>query len=78
MVQQAEEFYTALERLGKRSRLVKYFGDDHVLQSPANIKDSWRQVLSWFDEYCDVTRDSEGSLVFDGDRVRSRRRAGLQ
>jgi dipeptidyl aminopeptidase/acylaminoacyl peptidase len=78
MIQQAEEFYTALERLGKRSRLVKYYGDDHVLQSPANIKDSWQQILSWFDEFCDVARDGDGNLVFDGDRVRSRHSAGPQ
>ena len=69
---QAEEFYSALDRLGKRARLVKYYGDDHVLQSPANIRDSWRQILAWFDEYCDITRDAEGSLLFEGDRVRSR------
>jgi dipeptidyl aminopeptidase/acylaminoacyl peptidase len=72
MVQQAEEFYSALNRLGKRARLVKYFGDDHVLQSPANISDSWQKILSWFDEHCDITRDAEGRLVFAGERVKSR------
>jgi dipeptidyl aminopeptidase/acylaminoacyl peptidase len=73
-IQQAEEFYVALHRLGKRSRLVKYFGDDHLLQSPANIVDSWRQTIAWFDEHCDISRDAQGQLIFDGDRVKSRKR----
>ena len=49
-IQQAEEFFVALYRLGKRARFVRYWGEGHVLQSPANIRDMWGQILKWLDE----------------------------
>jgi dipeptidyl aminopeptidase/acylaminoacyl peptidase len=48
---QAQEFFTAMERLGKRARLVEYMGDDHVLQSPANARHSWHQIFDWLAEF---------------------------
>jgi dipeptidyl aminopeptidase/acylaminoacyl peptidase len=71
-LQQGEEFFTALYRQGKRARFVRYWGEDHILSSPANIRDFWQQAYAWLDEFCDVSRDSYGNIVFDGDRVRSR------
>jgi dipeptidyl aminopeptidase/acylaminoacyl peptidase len=50
-IQQGEEFFTALYRQNKRARFVRYFGEDHILSSPANIRDMWNQVYAWFDEY---------------------------
>ena len=50
-IQQAQEFFSAMQRLGKRARFVQYTGDDHVLQSPANARDSWRQIFGWLEEY---------------------------
>jgi dipeptidyl aminopeptidase/acylaminoacyl peptidase len=50
-VQQAQEFFTALQRLGKRAEFVMYFGDGHVLHSSANIVDAWNRIFNWFDEY---------------------------
>ncbi len=47
---QGEEAYTALQRLGKRARFVRYWGEGHVLNSPANIRDMWKEMLAWFDE----------------------------
>lgn len=46
-VQQAEEFFNALYRLGKRAELVRYAGDGHVIESPANIRDMWKRMLAW-------------------------------
>ena len=69
---QAEEFFAALYRQGKRARLVRYWGESHVLQSPANIRDFWRQIYAWIDEFCDISRDQRGNLVFDNEHVKSR------
>ena len=47
-IQQSEEFFFALHRQGKRVRFVRYWGEGHVLKSPANIEDAWGQILNWF------------------------------
>lgn len=49
-LQQGEEFFTGLYRLGKRAKFVRYWGEGHVLESPANIRDMWQRVFAWFDE----------------------------
>jgi len=71
-IQQSEEFFTALYRQGKRARFIRYWGEGHSLTSPANIRDFWMEVYAWLDEFCDVSRDTSGNLVFDGDHVKSR------
>jgi dipeptidyl aminopeptidase/acylaminoacyl peptidase len=48
---QAEEFFVALNRLGKRAKLVRYLGEGHVVESPGNTLDMWEHILNWFDEY---------------------------
>lgn len=72
-VQQGEEFFVSLYRQGKRARFVRYWGEGHVLESPANIRDMWSQIYAWLDEHGDITRDAAGRLVFEGDRVQSRK-----
>jgi dipeptidyl aminopeptidase/acylaminoacyl peptidase len=47
-IQQGEEFFTSLYRQGKRADFVRYWGEGHVLSSPANIKDMWERIFSWF------------------------------
>jgi acetyl esterase/lipase len=47
---QAEEVFTGLQRLGKPVTLVRYFGEDHTLDSPANIRDLWLRIFRWFDD----------------------------
>ena len=69
---QTEELFSALLRLGKKVSFVRYWGEKHVLESPANIRDLWQRRLSWFDEFADIARDSAGHMLFEGDRVRSR------
>jgi hypothetical protein len=71
-IQQGEEFFTSLNREGKRVRFVRYLGEGHVLQSPANIRDFWMRTYAWLDEFCDISRDEKGNLVFDGNHVKSR------
>jgi dipeptidyl aminopeptidase/acylaminoacyl peptidase len=48
--EQAEEFFTALYRLGKRARLVRYVGEEHVIQSPGNVRDMWMRIDEWLSE----------------------------
>ncbi|MGB9409215.1 MAG: prolyl oligopeptidase family serine peptidase [Terracidiphilus sp.] len=50
-MQQGEEFFTSLYRQGKRAKFVRYWGEGHVLESPANIRDMWSQIFNWFDEF---------------------------
>ncbi|MCA1577415.1 MAG: prolyl oligopeptidase family serine peptidase [Acidobacteria bacterium] len=50
-IQQGEQFFTALQRQGKRARFARYWGEDHVFQSPANVRDMWQQIYSWLDEH---------------------------
>jgi dipeptidyl aminopeptidase/acylaminoacyl peptidase len=52
-IQAAEEFFTGLYRQGKRARFVRYWGEDHVLTSPANVRDMWRHIVTWLDEHLD-------------------------
>ncbi len=46
---QTEEFFTALTRLNKDAVMVRYYGEDHVYNSPANIRDMWKRILDWYD-----------------------------
>lgn len=50
-MQQGEEFFTALHRQGKRAQLVRYWGEGHVLRSPANIRDMWARIFAWFETF---------------------------
>jgi len=49
-LEQGEQFFNALYRQGKRARFVRYWGEGHVFQSPANIRDMWEEICGWFDE----------------------------
>ena len=54
-IQQSEEFFTALFRLGKRAKFVRYWGESHAIyRSPANVRDLWSRIYGWFDEELDI------------------------
>jgi dipeptidyl aminopeptidase/acylaminoacyl peptidase len=69
---QAEEFFSSLYRQGKAAQLVRYWGEGHLIESPANLRDMWSRVFAWLDEFGDIARDARGSLIFDGDYIQSR------
>jgi dipeptidyl aminopeptidase/acylaminoacyl peptidase len=48
---QAEEFFVALNRLGKRAKLVRYLAEGHFVESPGNVLDMWEHILNWFDHF---------------------------
>lgn len=50
-LEQGEEFFSALYRQGKRAKFVRYWGEAHILSSPANIRDLWQKIYDWFDQY---------------------------
>jgi dipeptidyl aminopeptidase/acylaminoacyl peptidase len=50
-IQQGEQFFTALYRQNKRAAFARYWGEGHVLESPANIRDMWDRIFRWFDEF---------------------------
>jgi len=57
--QQGEEFFMGLYREGKRARFVRYWGEGHVLRSPANIRDMWQRIHGWLEE-CFQEKTSSG------------------
>jgi hypothetical protein len=71
-IENGEEFFSALYRQGKRARFVRYWGEPHGIITPANGRDFYYQVFAWIDEFCEISRDEKGNLIFDGDRVKSR------
>ncbi len=50
-MQQGEEFFTSLYRQDKRATFVRYWGEDHVLESPANVRDLWQRLYAWFEQF---------------------------
>ena len=63
-IEQAEEFFSGLYRQNKRARFVRYFGEGHVIERPANVRDLWNQIFTWFDQYLkakDITSKTGGN-----------------
>lgn len=50
-IQQGEQFFTALYRQGKRAEFARYWGEEHVFRSEANIADCWARIGRWLDEF---------------------------
>lgn len=48
---QAQEMIAALHRQGKVGEYVCYWGEGHVVETPANIRDLWRRILGWYGAY---------------------------
>jgi len=48
-MEQSEEFFTALNRMGKPVRYVRYAGEEHGNASAANLIDLVTQMTNWFD-----------------------------
>ena len=48
---EAEQFFVALNRMGKRAKLVRYLGEGHSFESPGNVLDMYGHMLNWFDEF---------------------------
>lgn len=62
-IQQGEEFFTAVYRLGKPAEFVRYWGEGHVISSPANTRDMWQRIFGWLDEYLKGGKMQEDSTA---------------
>jgi len=58
-LEQAEQMFSALARQGKDAELLTYWGEGHVLGSPANIRDFYRRIFDWLD--VNLSRTSPGA-----------------
>ena len=59
-IQQGEEAFTALSRLGRRAKFVRYWGEGHVISSPANVRHLWGQIFDWLDSHLGVSAAGNG------------------
>jgi dipeptidyl aminopeptidase/acylaminoacyl peptidase len=50
-LQQGEEFFTALYRQNKPASFVRYWGEGHIIESPANVADMWAKICAWLARY---------------------------
>ncbi len=62
-LQQSEEFFTALYRLGKEAKFIRYWGEPHGVTSPANIRHMWEQIFLWFDVHLKAQSSGEHSAA---------------
>lgn len=51
---QAQAMFAALYRQGKDAELVTYFGEGHIVSSPANLRDMYQRMIGWL-------RDEQGA-----------------
>jgi dipeptidyl aminopeptidase/acylaminoacyl peptidase len=54
LIDQAEEMYAALLRLGKPATLVRYHGESHVPYTAwldENFNDYWTRIIAWLDRH---------------------------
>lgn len=50
-MQQGEQMFTALYRQNKRAAFVRYWGEGHVIEGQANVRDLWKRIYEWFDQF---------------------------
>ena len=59
-IQQGEEAFTALQRMGKKARFVRYWGEGHVVASPPNVRHLWQQIFDWLDTHLGASPGMDG------------------
>jgi dipeptidyl aminopeptidase/acylaminoacyl peptidase len=69
---QGDELFGALFRMRKEAQYIRYWGEGHNLRSPANTRDYWSRQFAWFDRWLDITRRSDGTIIYDQNRATSR------
>jgi len=58
-------FFSSLFMQKKDARLLIYRGEGHSPSSPANIRNMWENIFSWFDKYLDLKRDPAGNIIVE-------------
>ncbi|MEM1337105.1 MAG: prolyl oligopeptidase family serine peptidase [Bacteroidota bacterium] len=49
-IEQSDQLFMGLYRLGKKAKYITYWGESHLMGSPANIKHMWDEIFNWLDE----------------------------
>jgi dipeptidyl aminopeptidase/acylaminoacyl peptidase len=65
-IEQAELLFSALHRQGKDAELLTYWGGDHVLVSPADVRDLYGRIFAWFDGHFDTSSAGTTTVVNAG------------
>jgi dienelactone hydrolase len=71
---EAEQMFNAMQRQGKDAVLLRYWGEGHNFNSPANMRDMWARIYDWLDKYLDIARDAQGHVILENHQVKSARR----
>jgi dipeptidyl aminopeptidase/acylaminoacyl peptidase len=48
---QADDLFAGMVRLGKEARYVRFWGEPHSLDAPANIRQFWAELVGWFNAH---------------------------
>ena len=59
----AESLYSALWRQNKDVRFITWWGEGHTVESPANLREMYRQILAWLDETAGPTLGASTPLA---------------
>ena len=62
-ISQAEQFYTALKKLGAEVEFVRYPREGHQISEPNHVIDLVARQLEWFDRHLKIERDEEKKEV---------------
>lgn len=55
-IESVEQLFMNLEARGVAAKLIRYWGEGHNLENPANIRDSLEQMTQWFDRHLQKER----------------------
>jgi dipeptidyl aminopeptidase/acylaminoacyl peptidase len=69
---QNELFFNALVQLRKPAQFVRYWGEGHGWNTPANVVDWYQRVFAWYDQWGDIARDARGYIAYDNGLIKSR------
>jgi dipeptidyl aminopeptidase/acylaminoacyl peptidase len=50
-IEQGEQMFRALQRVGRRVEFVRYWGEGHVMERYSDIVDVYRRTVGWFEQY---------------------------
>lgn len=68
-----DSVFVALRRLNKPVEYRIYENEGHVIEGRNNVIDFWNRRLDFLAEHLDLTYDTDGAIVFNGDRAKSRK-----
>ena len=67
-VQNSEQLYQALRRLGRTTQLVVYPGEHHGIARPSFQKDRWQRYLDWYGRHVKAPETAPPTQVSDHPR----------